>query len=103
MHPRVRVADLIPRDPQRFLEFLGEMLDFFEDFLRLFRQVVNHTVNHLGFAADQLERRNHKSKMIVHIVPQVCKSPIQVSHFFRAERHALAGQTHVANDAVACR
>ena len=93
---------LIARDAQCFLEFLGETLDFFEDFLRLFGQVIDHAVNHLRFAADQFQRGDHQGEMIVNVVPQVRKIPIQVSHLFRTERHSLAGQTHAAYDGVAC-
>jgi len=91
---------LIASDAECFLEFLGEMLDFFEDFLGLLGQVIDHAVNHLRFAANQFQRGDHQGEMIVDVVPQVRKSPIQVSHLFRTERHGLAGQTHAAYDGV---
>ena len=87
-------ANLIARDAQCFLEFLGEKLDFFEDFLRLLGQVVDHAVDHLRFAANQFQRGDHQCEMIVDVVPQVRKFPVQVSNLFRTERHGLSGQTH---------
>ena len=97
-----REAKLIARDAQRLLEFLREMLDFFQDFLRLLGQVIHHAVNHFRFAANQFQRGNHQGEMIVDVVSQVGKLPIQISHLFRTERHRLAGQTHAAYDAVPC-
>ena len=93
---------LIARDAECFLEFLGETLDFFEDFLRLFGQVIDHAVNHLRFAANQFQRGDHESEMVVDVVPQVRELPVQVGHLIWTERHGLAGQTHAAYDGVTC-
>ena len=95
-------ANLFARDAQCFLEFLGKMLDFIENFLRLLGQVIDHAVDHVRLAANQFQRGDHQGKMIVDVVPQVRKFLIQVSHLFRTERHGLAGQTHAAYDGVAC-
>jgi len=94
--------NLFARDLECSLEFVGKMLDFIENFLRLLGQVIDHAVDHVRFPADQFQRGDHQGKMIVDVVPQVRKFPIQVSHLFRTERHVLAGQTHAAYDGVPC-
>jgi hypothetical protein len=68
----------------------------------LLSQVIDHAVNHLGFAANQFQRGDHQGEMIVNVVPQVRKSSIQVRNLFRTELHGLAGQTHAAYDGVPC-